>query len=100
MANYRIIVNDQVIPADDQVYHQVGEMPWRLMAGSPLRIAGRSYVVDRAEWNQRAQELVVTARRLGDTPAVTEEEQRRKPAAQAFGVESGGESASRVGEGP
>ena len=67
VVQYRIMVNGSEIPAEDQVYHQVGEMPWRLTVGATLRIADRSYVVNEASWNQSAQELAVTAR-LVDNP--------------------------------
>jgi hypothetical protein len=61
LAQYRITVNGREISAEDQVYHQVGEMPWRLSVGATLRIADRSYVVNGVNWNQHAQDLAVTA---------------------------------------
>jgi hypothetical protein len=44
-------------------------MPWRLPVGAALRIGSQSYLVDRINWNQHAQELAVTARLLDQATA-------------------------------
>jgi hypothetical protein len=68
MADYRIIADGQVVPESDQVYHQVGELPWRLPVGASLHIANRSYRVVHTEWRQQAHELVVSLTPLGEAP--------------------------------
>jgi hypothetical protein len=65
MATYRIMLNEPPILDTDQGYHQIGEMPWRLTAGSPRRIEGQSYLVERTTGNQGSQELTITVRWLG-----------------------------------
>jgi hypothetical protein len=68
IADYRIIANGQVVQASEQVYHQVGELPWRLTVGISLRIPDRSYRGAHAEWRQQTKELVVSLAPLGEIP--------------------------------
>jgi hypothetical protein len=68
MLDYRIIADGQVIPERDQVYHQVGELPWRLTVGTSLWIADQSYRVVHSEWRQQTHELVVSLAPLGEKP--------------------------------
>jgi hypothetical protein len=65
MADYRIIVDGDPVPASDQVYHQVGELPWRITVGASIRIGDQSYRVDSSEWRQSTKELLLSLTPLG-----------------------------------
>jgi hypothetical protein len=69
MAGYRIILDGQVVPDDNQVYHQIGELPWRLAEGAAIRIDDRSYRVDHVTWRQDIKELALEVTPLGSNPA-------------------------------
>jgi hypothetical protein len=65
MPSYRIIIDGEAVPESDQVYHQVGELPWRLAKGASLRINDRSYRVDQVTWRQDIKELSLAVTPLG-----------------------------------